>query len=317
MKYIPWIIVIVAVAGLAFYQWRAASSTRALLQIKNNELQQANLELGRARTTITKQRELHKTAIKNIETKWQHEIKERKALITMYADLEARYKVEKNKVKIRTKIVYRDKPGEIIDLPKNKIYVREDNGEYREITSMEWNYKDHRITITGDSIRETLSYKLHQHFSGTLLETRLPGGAYNHYFRLNELDNKGKVIGKLKLDKFEVLKVDELPNKMTWWNPKIDLHVGFGINQRIDFNWVADLGVSLSTYGRTLDDIKWRFFRAGIGVTKHGLSISFSPAMYNIAKNLPLVSNMWISPFVGFDLGAKATHFGTGIGVVF
>ena len=317
MKYIPWILVIVAVAGLAFYQWQAASSTQALLKIKNNELQQANLELGRAHTTIAEQRDLYKIAIKDIETKWMNEIKERKALITLYADLEAKYKAEKKKVKIRTKIVYRDKPGEIVDLPKNKLYVRSNDGEYKEITSMKWDYNDHRITITGDALQETLSYKLHQSFSGTLIETRLPSGGYNHYFKLNELDGHGKVVGTLKLDRFDVFKSDELSERMMWWNPKVDLHIGLGMRQDISFNWVADVGISLSTYGKTLDDIKWKFFRLGVGVTRDGASLSFSPAAYNIAKNLPLVSNLWILPYIGYDIGAKMSHFGIGVGVVF
>jgi hypothetical protein len=182
---------------------------------------------------------------------------------------------------------------------------------------MSWSYKDFRITIDGDAIKQVLSYKLHQRFRGQLIETRLPTGARNHYFRLQELDDKGSVVGKLELDRFDVMRGKELSDRMMWWNPKLDLGLGFGVNQSLEESWLGDIGISLSAYGKTPDDIKWRFFRFGAGVTKSGYSLAFSPALFNLGKHLPLVSNVWLMAFGGWDFGAMKAHFGLGISVVF
>lgn len=318
LKYIPWVIIVLLVLGVAYYQYRAASNARALLKIKNEELMKANLDLGRANTKIADQKKTHSAAMHEINKKWKDEIKKREALITMYADLKGKYEAEKKKVKTLTKIVYRDRTTEkVVDLPKGKIFIRDENGKYREITSMTWEYKDFRITIEGDAIQQTLSYKLHQKFRGQFVETKLPTGARNHYFNLYEIDDKGKDVGKLKLDKFDVLRAEELPGRMMWWNPKLDLMIGAGANQRLSFSWTADIGVSLSAYGKTPNDLTWRFFRISTGMTGNGYSLAFSPAQFNLARYLPLVSNLWLVPYGGYDFGIMGAHFGMGVGVVF
>jgi len=317
LKYIPWIVLILAVGGLAFYQWRAADDARALLYAQNSELMKANLDLGRAQTKIVDQATLHTVAMADIDQKWKAEIKKRNALITLYAQLEARYTAEKKKVKVTTKIIYRDKPGETIDLPKNKLYVRQEDGSYKEITSMAWNYKDFRITISGDAIQQTLSYKLHQRFRVQLVETKLPTGARNHYANLFELDDKGKVVAKLQLAQFNVLRAQELESHMMWWNPKLDLGVGFGMSHKLDFTWCAELGLSVSAYGKTPNDLSWRFFRLGTGITGNGFSLTFSPAQFNLGQHLPLISNMWLTPAIGVSLPDIQGVFTLGISVVF
>lgn len=313
LKYIPWILVVLAVGALAFSQWRAAVATRELLMIKNTELMKANLDLGRANTKIVDQKKLHKTALADVDRKWKAEIKKRQALVTMYAQLEGRYEAEKKKVKITTKVVTEE---EVIDLPPDGLWLKASHG-YMLVTSMPFRYRDFRIDIDGDVIKQQMSYKLHQRFHLQFIETKLPTGGRNHYAKLFELDDKGKRVGKLKLDKFEVLRAAELTNRMMWWNPKLDLGVGFGMSHKIDFSWVAELGISVSAYGKTPDDISWRFFRVGTGITKHGFSISLSPVQFNLGKYLPLISNAWLLPYGGYDFGHQAAHFGLGLSVVF
>jgi len=313
LKYIPWVILVLAVGALAFSQWREAVATRKLLTAQNTELMKANLDIGRAHTKIVDQAALHKTALADIDSKWKAEIKKRQALVTMYAQLEGRYEAEKKKGKLVTKIVHEET---LIGLPKEGLWKRDGEG-YMLVTSMPFSYKDFRIDITGDAIKQQIGYKLHQRFHLQFVETKLPTGGRNHYAKLFELDDKGKRVGELKLDKFEVLRSDEMESHIMWWNPKLDLGVGFGMSHKIDFNWVAELGFSLSAYGKTLDDISWRFFRVGTGITKHGFSLSFSPTQFNLGKHLPLISNAWLMPYGGYDFGHQAGHFGLGLSVVF
>lgn len=328
IKYIPWLIIILAVIGLAIYQYRAAEAARALLKAKNDELMKANLELGRANTKIVEQAQLHKITLADIEKKWKDEIKKREALVTMYAHLEANYQAEKKKVKIKIKYIYKDK---IVYIDKDKPCDKEkwaaikdtiwspieDCGAFSMLESLYWNYEDFRLHIEGDAVKKTLSYKLHQKFRGIFVETVLPTGGRNHYAKFYEVGPNGKDVGELKLEQFEVLKSSELESHMMWWNPKIDLGLGLGFNSILKFSWMADIGISISAYGSTPDDISWRFFRIGTGITGNGFSLTLSPIQFNLGKYLPLISNMWLTPTGGLEFPGPIGIFTLGISVVF
>lgn len=318
LKYIPWLIVILMLGGVSFYYYRDAQSTAELLSMKNKELMTANLELGRAHTIITDQKKVHRAALADIEDSWKKEIDKRKALIVAFGQMEARYEAEKRKVKTITKVRWRDRNTDrVIDLPKGKIFIRQDNGEYKEITSLTYGYKDFRISIKGDAIEQTLSYKLTQRFRGQMVATLLPNGAKNHYVKIFELDDKGKAVKELELEHLDVLTSNDLPKRMMWFNPKLDLGIGAGVNSKLVFTWVADFGFSFAAYGVTKDDITWRFLRVGTGLSNHGFSLTFSPAQLNIGKFLPVVSNIWLTPYAGYEFGTPAAHFGLGMSLVF
>jgi len=225
--------------------------------------------------------------------------------------------LEKKKKKTITRIVYQDKE---IDLPTGKLFVKLEDGTYKKITSLTYSYKDFRIAINGDAVKKEISYKLNQRFKAVLVESKIPGGAFNHYASLYELDDKGKVVSKLTLTNFTVIKSPELPPRFMWWNPKLDLMFGGGITHRLGGVWLADIGLSFMSYGRTTNDIYWKFPRIGVGLTSgsdSGLSITLSPVQYNIGHQLPLISNLWISPFGGWDFVNQSGLVGLGISVVF
>ena len=93
--------------------------------------------------------------------------------------------------------------------------------------------------------------------------------------------------------------------------------VGGGANSKLEGTWMADIGVSVMSYGKTPDDLLWRFARLSGGLTRHGFALNLSPAQLNLGKFLPVVSNTWILPYLGYDFGAQAAHGGLGIGLVF
>ena len=312
MKYIPWIVICVLLLGLSYYFYQDGKKYEELLKVTNSKLMQSDLELGRANTKIGHA----DTMIRELNTVIKKEIRDRKAIVSLYADLEATYKAEVAKKKVVTKIVYRDRDV-LVELPKGKLYVMQAPGIYKEITSMKWSYKDFRITMNGDALKSTISYKLHQKFKGQFVETRLPTGGFNHYFKLNEVDDQGKIVNSLDLTKFDVIKAPELPNRMHWWNPKLDMSLGGGVNTALEGNWVGEVGMSVSAYGKTSNDISWRFFRFGAGLTSNGFSLSFSPVQYNIGSLLPVISNVWILPYAGYDFSRQKAHFGLGVSVVF
>jgi hypothetical protein len=315
LKYALWVFVAIAVVAMVAYYNKQKRLSQSLLDSKNKELMQANLDLGRAKTDIVKQKEVQQAAMQDLDSKLKKEIKDREALITLYGKLQGELTVEKNKVKVVTQIVYRD--GQTISIPEGKIFVKLDDGKYKEVESLTYTYEDFRINIAGDAVQKTLSYKLHQKFRGEFLETQLPGGAKNHYAKIFELDADGKDVAEIKLTSFNVLRAEDLPDHFSWFNPKLDLGVGIASNHSFSPVVVGELGVSLSSYGKTDDDITWRLFRIGTGISNKGFSLTFSPVLYNIGKVLPLISNTWVHVFMGGTFGGLPdVQMGVGLSVV-
>lgn len=303
---------ITLILGIWFYTQNRNLHT--LLSTKIEELQKADLALGRANTKIADANIM----ISKINKDLQEEIKKRNGLLSLYAELEGKYEAEKKKVKTLTKIVYVDKYIEhVIDIPEGQIFYKDKDNQYKPITSMRWNYSDFRIDIQGDAIKQEIAYKLHQRFRGQFIESTLPNGVQNHYFKLYELDEKGNDVGELNLTKFDVIKSSTIKDHMMWWSPRLDLAIGTGVTQSKTFGWNADLGLSLSSYGKIEHDLLFRFFRFSFGFSTDGVTLGFTPIQYNLGRPLPLLTNLWIGPFAAFNIQTKQGLYGMNIGVMF
>lgn len=304
VKVIAVVVVILCAIGYIVYQGIQIRSLRQDLAKSTSTLTEANLELGRAHTQLTEAEKLHVSAMGNLEKQLQDEIKRNKALVTMYAELQALYEAAME-------------DGDLdLDFKDGELFTR-DGENYKLVDSLPFSYSDFRLTLAGDAIKKKLSYNLHQNFRAQVIETRTPDGKRQHYATLYELDDKGNEVGKAKLDKFEVVVSDNLPNRFRWFNPKVDLRVGVGVTNQVDPSWTVDGGISFMSYGKTEDDIAWRFARVGAGVTKNDFSLSLSPFQYNIGKNLPLLSNTWLSPSVSYVPRQNLWSFEGSVSVVF
>ena len=93
----------------------------------------------------------------------------------------------------------------------------------------------------------------------------------------------------------------ELKDKiLSLYNPRI------GISASIGREIFPALDISFMSYGRTEVDVDWRFIDIGIGYksiddTSNGVAFTFSPALYNVGKVLPLIDNLFIGPQISFD----------------
>lgn len=307
------VVVCLTACGLGYLcvkQYTRNKNLSSLLDQKVSELQQANLKLGRAETKLGEANEMIDKLNKDI----QDEIKKREAMVKLYAELKAAYEAEKKNVKIVTKVVYKDKE---IDIPAGKIFVKTEDGQYQEVTSMLFNYEDFRLTLQGDAIKQTLSYRLHQKFRGIFIEIELPGGTKNHYAEIYEIDADGKDVGRLELTDFTVIKSKDAVARLFWWNPKLDISLGFGMGSG-GYGWTGMLGFSTSAYGVTPDDLSWRFVRLSAGIMDgKDFAIEFSPLQWNAAKYIPLISNLWISPSIGWNItGFNSWYTALSLGVV-
>jgi len=312
------VLTILLLSGLAIKQCQTNRQLQSLIQEKNSKLMEADLTIGRAQTEIVSLKKVHSIALANIDKKWKEEIKKREALVVLYVELQAKYEAEKLNIKVKTKVVYIDRvTTEPVEIPVGKLFIKKANGDLEEAISLPWKYSDFRIDLEGDALNQTLSYKLHQRFRLQFIETKLLTGARNHYAKLWELDDKGNKLKELTVTKFEVIRGEELPDKMFWWNPKLDLGIHGGITTSGDGTVLFDLGLSTSSYGKTPNDIFIRFFRLSAQYYLNGFSVGFSPVQYNLGRHLPLVSNLWITPNLSYAPVDKVGIFSLGLSVVF
>lgn len=302
-------LLLIAITGIV-YLWKDNRNLNNIIYSKTEELQSAKLEIGRAQTIIgDAQKEIN-----HLSNTIKQELEKNKQLLKLYAELQGQYETEKNKVKIVTQIVYKDTT---IPIPVGKIFVKLDDNTYQEVLSMKFNYNDFRLTINGDAIKQELDYKLHQNFRAVFVESTGPGGVINHYAEIYEQDDKGNDIGAIKLNKFIVVKSDMLKSKFMWWNPKLDIEVGSGLTlSNMELVPYFGSNISLMSYGKTEDDISWRFLKFGILCSNEKLLLNFSPVVGNIAKKLPLVSNIWLGPSISSNFN-DLTMVGLGLSAVF
>lgn len=115
---------------------------------------------------------------------------------------------------------------------------------------------------------------------------------------------------KLKITSSEFKQTTDNNKEWYWWNPKLDLAMDGGIVFRDEAEFVAgsSLGMSIASYGRNKDISDWRFVRIGAGINyDKNLYVSFQPCQYNLAKVIPLVSDLWIGASVMWDGAWGAT----------
>lgn len=306
------VVLVGAIVGLGYYVYKTRherSLLQSLLDQTNEQLHSANLELGRART-----REGDAEAmISKLQEDIRKEIQQRNATLIMYAELQTKYIQVIENVKTITKIVYEDK---IIDLPKGKIFFRDGDGVYKEVTSLTYNYEDYHLKINGDAIKETLSYELSQKFHGVLAKTKMKDGSYDYYMKLSELGADGKPGPELQFEKFEVIETSDKPvKKMNWFDPYLDGY--FGVTYSDGVTYTGEVGLSLMSFGYERFNTFFRFIRLGAGITNGKLSLSFSPAQINFGRFLSPLSNLWLVPIVGWNFGNATYLTGIGVSVVF
>lgn len=128
---------------------------------------------------------------------------------------------------------------------------------------------------------------------------------------INEVVIGKKSSGKLKsrghgktdpISKDEEVKVD-LTNH--FYN---DVHLDIGVyNSFIPLSTKylspkVSVGVSLFSYGNKYRD-RWRFVRIGVGgMPNSGVDVTLSPAMYNVGNKIPVFSNTYVHPYVGYNV---------------
>ena len=266
----------------------------------NQQLMEANLEIGKARTEFGNAQK----KMGELDEALRAEIKKNSEMLIAYGELEAKYNAQGNgsgsgQVEPGDPV----KPGEKY-IP-GQWYVASSETELMRLNSVDIKYSDFRLDISSvarptkkwEEFNTETEYKLHLNLFGQLIQSITKSGAVNHYLNLWEVDAQGKKIGKFELQKFEV--VVQKPNQKGWffWAPHVDIGAFLGTNTQLSFSGGASFGFTTSGYGYTKNDLDWKFLRLGVDVSEGSIGFSFSPAQYNIAQLLPLISNLFVGPY--------------------
>jgi len=274
----------------------------------NQQLMQANLELGKAYSEFGNAQ----NKIKELDEELKNTIKKNKELLTMYGELELEYNVIVNQ---KPEVIYVDGPTIVVpadlDLEPGLLYEAIEGNKIVELKKLSSEHSDFRLSIAcmfepypniHRDIPAKISYDLHMRFQGQLVQSIAPSGAVNHYFNLYEINDKGERVAKMTLDKFEVVVQKPKDKSFSWWNPKLDLGFFLGGTTSLKFASGATIGMSIMSYGLTKNDLDFRFIRFGIDLSYEAIGLSFSPVAYNVGNFIPIISNLWIGPYLGTTL---------------
>lgn len=133
---------------------------------------------------------------------------------------------------------------------------------------------------------------------------------------------KEKIPMKIELAEFKQVKKND--KEFFWWAPRLSLNVDLGVgtsslpDESSDFIAAGGLSFSVMGYGRTTNDLTWRFLDFGISTNGDTTYGKFTPFTYNVGEVLPLVNNMFVGPFVGYSFsGENEWIVGLGISIPF
>ena len=305
----------------SFYsKWQLNKANGAL----NEQLMEANLKIGKAHTKFGDAQ----NKIKELDKDLQVALKKNNELISAYGKLKAEYKAF-GKSNINPEIIYVEGPAiEVpieLNLKRGMLYQAITQKTLVELDQFTAEYNDNRLsilclvkpTINRDrKIPMGIGYNLHIRLEGQFIQSYTKSGAINHYLNLWEVDEKGERLGKFEVKSFEVI-VQKPENKSFFlWSPRLDAGAFIGSSFDLKLTSGASIGFSTSGYGYTKNDLSWRFLRLGVDFSDSKVGLSLSPALYNVGNVLPLVSNLFLGPYVSFNsqqIGGAGLNLSVGL----
>jgi len=295
------IVIVLMIRGL----WLEYRSSQTIAELTASRVQ-SDLQLGRAQSRLVSLQ----TALQQMEQSHLEDVQRLELKTQEVVNLEAslRSKGEgKLVVKWETKVVSKEKI----------VYLSgpEDDPKVHEIKSLPFAFQDWRLSVQGDAITEDFSYELTQKFRGSLSRAITGDGQSVFYVSLYELDKEGQDLVKLELTELDVLQVDYPEERFFVWAPHIDICLVGGLNLDVKLHAVAEVGMSFMAYGLTPDDNTWRFLRVSGGICGSECgAVGFMPISYNIGKQLPLLSDLFIGPMAHWIFPQNSYGFGIGFG---
>lgn len=297
--------------------WKHYQLRKAVTSL-NTKLQEADLALGRANTELGDASD--KIAL--LDQDLQAAIRNNNAHITSYTELQAKYLAIKDKQSVPVEVI---KDQEVVTCPNSglepgRLLLTQQDGTLTYLNHVSGHLNDYRISMDCEVVpgnNETvmmMGYQLHMKLIGQMAEVRNSEGLINHYLRIWELDDKGNKVGQFQLESFNVVVQDETQPHFMWWAPHLDLALYGGGRVGPDYYFGGSVGFSVMGYGRTENDLSWRFLRLS-GDFGNDIGFGISPVLYNLGELIPLISNLWVAPHTGYGF-LHGWNIGLVLGVV-
>lgn len=298
-------ILALVVIGVGLEWWKAKQNWDNMQKYVgqvNGQLQAADLERGRAWTQLGDAN----NRISELEKNIQAEVKAHKGTLSLYAELKAKYDAKGGSTTVVTL------PGEVVEVPAtvtlndyHYFWNSPDVGLIDIGTELPFDYEDFRLTFHGllsskDGKPALESeYYLHMKLEGKFVQVTLADNTLAHYFYLFEMDDQGEIVGHVQLTHFTVIAQD-LRQGHFMLAPHFDMGGAPGVHDG-KFYAAVSFGTSVWGYGRSENDLTWRFLRLSANVTRDSLGAGIAPVMVNVGDPLPVFSNLWIGPQYSFD----------------
>lgn len=303
MRYVVIFLSLLCVAAIGHDVW-TQHQLNAVNATVSAQLQEANLEIGRAHTMYGDAQK----KIAELTSAQQADITNRHGKVTEFGQAAADLNTKGEGSVSSVPILNPNKDVRVLalDLEPGAVYQAVSRTDLQMVEAVPFEWKDFRLDIKGTVIPGTahietnVSYTLHMKIGATMAEVRLPDGTLTHYITLFEVGADGKTEDVMQLDKYEVIVTDQRVEQFYWWAPHMDVGLDAGLSEGKKLNYGGSVGFSAMGYGLTKNDLRWRFLRVGLNLSDR-LGLEFTPFQYNVAEHLPLLSNLWLGPTLWRD----------------
>jgi hypothetical protein len=272
----------------------STEQVQAMLDAQNREFKQLAENIVRANTEINDKK--LKEEFNKLDSKITTSIKDSNEKISQIGKIVASQK-QQVALNQASNVSYKKGTGDPNAYDFEKIYEKDSNGnEYPVAWVMYYpNREEGKRWKYG-------TYPLD--YNVKVVQTLQKSGTTNNYAEVTVENNqmketKGKEFAVAIKDAQFVQKSPE--GKEFMFAPAFDMGIiGVGgTTNNFDFGGMAN--VSFFGYGRTKKELDWRFLSLGVGGNDKNIWGEFSPAMYNIGNHIPLMSNLWLAPYVILD----------------
>ena len=305
LSLIGWFFLCLTIGYMGYKIYELARTTEQL----NEQLQEANLEIGKGRTVIS-QRDI---SIKDLSSELQKVLKENKELVTKYNAIVALYNSHGHGTSGQTGTNNPPINSTNPIYEKGNIYLAISKNDILNFKPpVKFNFQDYHLALDmnllskNDFLFIDIDYSLKLKLSIKQIETISPTGAKNNYIELYELDENDKEINKLTLSKFESIIKDDRINHFIWWTPHLDLGISTYFNSSL--NYGPSIGFSPSGYGLDNQNLMFKFINLSF-IFSENPTFALAPVQWNFSKNIPLINNLWLSPFITYNF----IHLGGGL----
>ena len=279
----------------------SSEQVQAMLDAQNRKYEQLAENIVRANTEINDKK--LKEELGKLDTKITDSIKESKEQVAQIGKIVASQK-QTATLNQASKKTYKEGTDDPNAYEFEKIYAKDADGkEYPVAWAMY--YPNREAGKRWKYGTYPLDYNVE------VVQTLQKSGTMNNYAKVTLENNQMK---ETKGQEFAVTIKDAQfiqkspQGKEFFFAPAFDM----GMIGTSNFDFGAMANVSFFGYGKTKKELDWRFLALGIGGNDKNQWAEFSPVMYNIGNHIPLMTNLWMAPYVIFDKEFKP---GVGVGL--